>query len=537
MNRSSFNNLFYFSDLIQYFSTRENLKPFAGAVISGVLLIFAFPTKDVSWLIWVGFIPLFFALENKTPKEIYWLSCTAGTILVCGGYLWLPHVIENFMEVPSPFHLLLWLVYGFYASQMIALIFIIYLRFQPEQIWAKIIFFPGVTVTIWSLFPSIFLFQLSNASTNILSSLQGISIVGSDGLDFMIAMSNISGYLLIKSLIKRSLPHRSLVLPLLILIAWFTYGWLSLNQWDKEVTRWDSKKIGLVQPNRTPSLRGLPPEKGFSYERPLELVMSEQLVTKKPDLIVWPEGNLLGFFYNHKIRKSFISAIRSMHIPVIFHDQMVENEGTRKLHRNSSIWITKNGDVGGIYHKRKLVLLGEYIPILNRFEELSRKLGLPISIIAGERDSVFDTGGMLVSPAICYEIMFSQFVAGKIGERGEGKVILVQSNDGWYGQGAQADQHRSATTLRAVENRVPVVHSVYNGPSSIVLPTGKFQFIGDFWKKGGWVVEMPYDPASGGTFFSRHPYLFLNSLRILTLLAILYFATKRRLAAKTIKTS
>lgn len=537
MNQSYLKNIFYFSDLIIYFKVRANLFSFGLALVSGATLVLAFPDFNFSWLIWIGFIPLFFALENKTTKEIYWLSCVAGTTLVCGGYLWLPHVIELFMEVPSPFHILLWLVYGFYASQMIALIFVIYQRFQPKAVLAKAILFPGITVTIWSLFPNIFIFQLSNASTNILSSLQGISLIGSDGLDFMIAMSNITGYLLIKALRKREIPHLGLLLPLLILVGWFAYGWSSLNQWQRQMSSWESKKIGLVQPNRAPSLKSLPPDKGYSYERPLELVMSERLARQEPDLIVWPEGNLLGFFYNQSIRESFTSAIRSMGIPIIFHDQMVERKGSRKLHRNSSIWITKNGDVGGIYHKRKLVLLGEYIPILDQYEELSRKLGLPISIIAGEKNEVFEAGGMKVTPAICYEIMFSQFIADKIKDQGQGKVILVQSNDGWYGEGAQANQHRSATTLRAVENRVSVIHSVYNGPSSIVQPTGEFQFIGDFWKKGAWVVDMPYDPQSGGTFFSEHPYLFLNTLRLATLLVLLYLGFRDWKKTKTMKKS
>jgi len=479
----------------------------------------AFPAFNYSELIWFGFIPLFFAIENRGYREVYWLTTLSGMVLVCGGYIWLGYVAEHFMEIPRPLNYLIWLAYGFYSAQLFALIFLVFTWLKKHSRIPPVLIFPMVTVTCWSLFPSLFLFNLANATAELPLTLQGMSFVGTEGMDFIIALANITGYSLLKAVRQKS-GFQSLILPLLLLAAWFGYGWQSLAVWDQKVNEWSDKKIGIVQPNRRPSLNSVAPKPGYSYYYPMEMGMSQKMRSQKPDLIVWPEGNLLGFFYDSKIRKALLKATKELNIPIIFHDQMVERQQGQKLFRNSSIWMTEKGHLGGIYHKQKLVLFGEYIPLLNRFNDWAQKNGLPVSIIPGDENKIFLTGGMRITPAICYEIMFSQFVAGKIGDEGKAKVILVQSNDGWYGKGAQAAQHRSSTTLRAVENRVQVIHVVYNGSSSIVLPNGRFAFISPFWKKGQWVVDMPFDPNSGGSFFSAHPYLFLNSVRFLTLILL-----------------
>ena len=66
---------------------------------------------------------------------------------------------------------------------------------------------------------------------------------------------------------------------------------------------------------------------------------------------------------------------------------------------------------------------------------------------------------MIVQALICYETVFGQFVAESMNYDGQGKVLSVQTNDGWYGGGAQTAQHRSYSVLRAIENRVSLVQA------------------------------------------------------------------------------
>ena len=63
-------------------------------------------------------------------------------------------------------------------------------------------------------------------------------------------------------------------------------------------------------------------------------------------------------------------------------------------------------------------------------------------------------------------------------------------------------------------NRVPLVHSINNGFSSITMPDGKVIFKTPYEKTGAWVFEMPFDKNSGGSFYSKHYNWFANLIRI-----------------------
>ena len=117
---------------------------------------------------------------------------------------------------------------------------------------------------------------------------------------------------------------------------------------------------------------------------------------------------------------------------------------------------------------------------------------------------------MIVQALICYETVFGQFVAESMNYDGQGKVLSLQTNDGWYGGGAQTAQHRSYSVLRAIENRVSLVQAINDGQSHVVSPDGRYQFVGDEWTRAEYVVDMPYDRESGGTLYTRWPYLFLS---------------------------
>ena len=140
---------------------------------------------------------------------------------------------------------------------------------------------------------------------------------------------------------------------------------------------------------------------------------------------------------------------------------------------------------------------------------------------------------MRITPLICYEVQFSDFTARALTTPEDpdptGAAIVIHSNDGWYGSGTQAEQHRSSTVLRAVENRVPVIHALNNGQSSVILPSGRYVFLADDWTRGSFLVDLPFDPTSGGSFVTRHPDLFENTLRGLALaIGALVFAPRRR---------
>ena len=116
---------------------------------------------------------------------------------------------------------------------------------------------------------------------------------------------------------------------------------------------------------------------------------------------------------------------------------------------------------------------------------------------------------MCLIPAICYEALFPSFIAQSMPQNAAGAVLTVLSNDGWFGQSRQPFQHGAMASLRAVENRLPLVHVINNGPSMVVMPNGRVLAQSQPFVQSALLVDMPYSTTSGGSFFSRHPNVFL----------------------------
>src|SRR5207247_2622711 len=77
---------------------------------------------------------------------------------------------------------------------------------------------------------------------------------------------------------------------------------------------------------------------------------------------------------------------------------------------------------------------------------------------------------------ICYEdvvpALTRRFVAG-------GADFLVNvTNDAWFGRTSAPYQHLAQATLRAVENRVPLVRVANTGISAVVEPDGRIRWQG-----------------------------------------------------------
>ncbi|MFT6408805.1 MAG: apolipoprotein N-acyltransferase [Arenicella sp.] len=89
-----------------------------------------------------------------------------------------------------------------------------------------------------------------------------------------------------------------------------------------------------------------------------------------------------------------------------------------------------------------------------------------------------------------------------------GVALVGLSNGGWFGSTHQLYQHTMASVLRAVENRLPLVHVANNRPSIVALPSGRVIFTSELQKAGGYIVDVHYFETSKSSFYSKHPLLF-----------------------------
>jgi len=505
------------------------------AVLSAVLMFLAFPPYDLHALEWIGLVPLFFAVEGASKRGTYALCLVMGTVSVCGGFRWVNYLAENFVGIPWPLSYGLWLLHGAYTAHVFAAIFLAQRYVDRDGLLPRVLSFPILTVALWSVFPSVFFFTLANGMTGFLPALQASEFTGAFGVDFAIALANVAVYQLLR-FPARARDRAAVGVAALYLGAWLGYGVYALRVWDERIGRWSSVRIGLVQPNRPPTKDpDEPPEPGYTWTFPLEMGLTRDLVDRGAELVIWPEGRFFGFHNRAKVKLAFEQEIAKLGVPLIFQDYTLERRTGYIEQKNVSVFLREDGQRAGLYAKRYRVPLGEYIPVLEHLPKVVAALGLP-SLSSGEAPAFFRTGSMRITPLICYEVLFSDFTARALTTPDDpdpaGAVIVIHSNDGWYGSGAEAAQHRGATVLRAVENRVPVIHALNNGQSSVTLPSGRYVFLADDWTRGGFVVDLPFDPGSGGSFLTRHPDLFENSIRGLALaIGALVFVRRRRTPA------
>jgi apolipoprotein N-acyltransferase len=76
------------------------------------------------------------------------------------------------------------------------------------------------------------------------------------------------------------------------------------------------------------------------------------------------------------------------------------------------------------------------------------------------------------SVLICFEDVFPELARRFVREGA--RLLLVITNDAWFGPTGAAYQHAQASTFRAVELRVPVVRAANTGWSGCIEPSGRW---------------------------------------------------------------
>ena len=123
---------------------------------------------------------------------------------------------------------------------------------------------------------------------------------------------------------------------------------------------------------------------------------------------------------------------------------------------------------------------GEYVPFRSVLFFVDQIVDAVGTIAPGLVPTVFQLPGGRFGVLICYEGIFPaltrRFVA-------DGADFLVNvTNDAWYGRTSAPYQHLAQATLRAIENRVPLVRAANTGISAMVDPDGRIRWQGPLFE-------------------------------------------------------
>lgn len=297
--------------------------------------------------------------------------------------------------------------------------------------------------------------------------LQVASYTGAGGVSFFLVLANLGfaayGHRLffepeLKGLKKRSQEFMLGVFGLLVCLSIHVQESVNRYHFNVPVGR-----FGFVQPN-------VPQEIKWDPARGPEIVRALQQATataasRSPDLILWPEAVTPWVITggDPAVRDFVEYTAATAQVPLLVGSIGIENTDTADAEPrwiNGVFKIDPNTGLEESYYvKRHLVPFGEYVPLRSVLGWLEKVVPVGGDFMPGDsaeplwvetRHAV-----LAVSPLICYEDTYPQLARASVLAGND--LFVVQTNNGWFGEGGAAEQHAAHSVLRAVETRRPVL--------------------------------------------------------------------------------
>ena len=472
--------------------------------MSGILLVLIFPRFNFEILAWLAFIPLFSAIESKTPQLAALSGFITGMVFYTSGLSWINNTLINYGNLPQVVSFLVLGLLSAYLSLYTALFCYLITMVCKNNKGVYFLFAPA----LWTALEYIrsthseYGFSwlgLGYSQFQSLPVIQMAEYTGVYGVSWLIMLVNVGFYLTWKSWNGRpdtNMGVRFLSVTILVLALWVGYGSLALNRTVKA----PSLKVALIQGNVEQAMKWNPVYQKLVMSKYKNLTL--KAAQSKPQLIVWPE-TATPFFYNqHEAGTQFVNDLaRQTKTPILFGSPYRENT----THYNSAYLVSETGDTQGRYNKIHLVPFGEFVPFRKLLFFVEKMVAMIGDFGRGKVATLFDVAGYKAGVSICYEMIFPDLMRQAVKN---GAHFLVNiTNDAWFSKSAASYQHMSMGALRAVENRVPIVRAANTGISGTITANGALQYETDLFVEAAQITKIT--PRQGGlTFYSSYGDVF-----------------------------
>jgi apolipoprotein N-acyltransferase len=491
------------------------------AVVSGLLLAASFPTLDLEPLAWIGLVPVLFASRGLGAAGAFAVGWLTGFVFYLGTVYWVAYTIAHYTALPlvvavAILVLMCAILAGYHGA------FTAGLRWLDRRRLPTIWIAPALWVTLewlrgWLLigFPWATLGYSQYRYTDLV---QMVEVTGVYGISALLVFFNV---VVAAVLAARGPGARRLVPALIVLTLLVTLLPLAGRRRAAAVRTLPAVgmlRVGIVQGNVEQDQKWDPAYQDDTIARYRDLTAAA--AADGASLIVWPETATPFFFQEPgALRDGILELARTQKTWLLFGSPAYRRTSDGRIEeQNRAYLVSPDGREVGLYDKIQLVPFGEYVPfrsVLFFVDQIVHAVG---TITPGLTPTVFRLPTGRFGALICYEGIFPaltrRFVDG-------GADFLVNiTNDAWYGRSSAPYQHLAQATLRAVENRVPLVRAANTGVSAVVDPTGRVRWQGPLFEPL-WHVE---DVAWPGvrTFYSRYGDVFVWGCVLASLLAFGY---------------
>lgn len=228
----------------------------------------------------------------------------------------------------------------------------------------------------------------------------------------------------------------------------------------------DLPVVRIVQPNAPQHQKWDPAYRDVFLNRLVRLTGEGDV----PDLVVWPE-TAIPFLLNYIADDMRLVSDAARGAPLVFG---IQRQDAEQQFYNSLVVMGPGGQIQSIYDKRHLVPFGEYVPGARLLGQagatgLARNLGTGFTP-GSEPGPIALPGIGKAVPLICYEGIFAEEITDG-GDRA--RLLLLITNDAWFGDAAGPYQHLAQARLRAIEQGLPMVRAANTGISAMIDARGR----------------------------------------------------------------
>jgi apolipoprotein N-acyltransferase len=548
----------FFFNPARSFQPREALLfSLAATLLTVLLYVGSFEPWNQSYLQWVAFVPLFFAIDfvelkskNTHPKKNVFLYGFLAAFFICaGGFYWVAYATAEYGGLPVPVAILLLAVFCLVGQMHIPIYLLVRNFVRPKKffqagitsakfksakprVWAWLALSGFVYAGIESLYPKLFLDTAGNAFFKAPWLRQGADIGGAFFLTMLIVLVNelitagLVAWVREKTAVNaapRAQPKSSRYFgaAVALVLALASYGYARYTQYSSiEKTRHasaDSEKyrLALVQANIGDFLK-IQSESGVGgavdqvIAGYMEGTREAAAHIPKPDAIVWPETAYPSLFGKPYAPSDYSSERTMREFAQSFKGDLIFGgyDSVNRLDYNSIFFFDgRTGDLQ-IYHKSILLMFGETLPFADYFPSIKTWFPTMGFFGRGPGAQVFSMKNSAghdfsFAPAICYEGLFPSHSAA--GALLGADALLNVTNDSWFGPRGEPFLHLQITTYRSIETRLPMVRATNTGISLEVDTTGELINESRLFEKQIIDTEVSHADSSPAT---RTPYLF-----------------------------
>lgn len=222
-----------------------------------------------------------------------------------------------------------------------------------------------------------------------------------------------------------------------------------------------------------------------------------------PDLVVWPEGAVLGTELEGAQGAAGRTTIQAAAPTSTF---LVGGRARVPGGGANAAFAIEDAQLLGRYDKHVLVPFGERWPLLEQAPGLYRTvfglLGMPLLVntVPGPGPTTLPTSLGPVGLGICYESVFPTVSAAMA--RAGAEVLVVITNDAWFARGDGARQHLDMGRVRAIETRRWLLRAGNDGVTAVVDPYGRIA--GELPRRTSGTLAVRYGTSDAITPYARH---------------------------------